>query len=187
MSSGYWDGYLSTEEAIKESIKIWKAYKTHLRRSKTFEKMEPESKLREYQSKYENFHKQFPIVFRYMIFYNKFYVKAFTRFMRKLEKNPVKSMEEKMERQAEYIAKYLYWADCKRKDSKDRYDSKYAGELYTDIYEALKKEKDDFERKHKDEQKEIARCIELNKVEKKAQLIQFLKQKLAERKNKRNT
>ncbi len=186
MDANYWDHYRSVDEAIKESIKIWKSYKTHLNRSEAFRKMDQENKLREYQSRYEKFHRQFPIVFRYMIFYDRFYVKAFARFMKKLEKKPVNSMEEKMERQAEYIAKYLYWEDCQSKNCKVRYDSKYAGELYTDIYEALKKEKDDFEKKHKDDHKEATRCIQLNKKEKKDQLMELLKQRLAERKASKN-
>lgn len=176
----YWKGYNSTDDMIKEAIYIWKSYQTRMIRDEVFRNMSGIDRLKEYHSLYQKFHRQFPIVMRYMIEHNRFYVKAFTKYVEKLSKLPVRSMDEKMERQAEYIAKYLYREEVKHTNSK--YDSKYAKKLKTAIYEALKKEKEDFEKKYKESQEETTRCIKLNNQEKRKELLKYLKQKLDEQK-----
>ena len=178
-NTNYWVGYSNVDEMTKAAFIIWDAYKNQMNNSKAFQNMEGEDRLREYQIKYPKFHRQFPIVLRYMVFFGRFYKKSFKKYVTKLVSKPTSSMDEKLSRQSEYIAKYLYREESKQLGG--HFDSRYSRELQTNIYEALKKEKKDFETKHRESQNEVNRCIDLNQQEKKDQLIKFLKEKMKDK------
>lgn len=171
-AADYWKGYDNYDVTMDAAKKIWKTFRKQITDDKSFADLIPQKKLDIYQDRFSKFHRQFPIVFRYMIYYKKFYVKAFDRFLTKLHKIPTTSMDEKIHRQAEYVAKYLYRESCKY--SREQYSAQAANKMQSEIEQTLKEEKASFEDKHKAEQEEVKRCIKLNDIEKRENLIKFL-------------
>ncbi len=179
-TTDYWKGYDNINDTMTVAKKIWKTFKKQMTDDKSFADLTPQKKLDIYQIRFSKFHRQFPIVFRYMIYYRQFYVKAFDKFLTKLHKIPTTSMDEKIHRQAEYVAKYLYRESCKY--SRELYNAQAANELQSKIEKTLKEEKKSFEDKHKAEQEEVKRCINLNNQEKREYLTKFLQQQQQMRK-----
>lgn len=176
----YWgEIYKSNDDKIEEAKTIWKLYNNRKYNDSNFAKLDDEDRLVQYQHKYKKFHKHFPITLRYMIAYNLFYEKIFKRYVGKLEKQPPKSMDEKFERDATYVSN-LYRHNMKKINR--HYSASDIAELRTEIYEALKKEKEDFEKKHKQDQKEINRCIKLNDAQKKKMVVDYLQKQMKIRK-----
>lgn len=166
--------YTSVEESIKAANAVWKEYVTYTKSNAEFRAESPEKKLRICQQMFKQFHYNYPIMFRYMIVYQCYYVKAFRLYLNKLVSVPVKSENEKMERDAEYV-KYLY-----REKSGKNYDAKYAAQLKTDIYTALKKEKDKFKKDWKKKESDVDKQVELNQQEKRKHLLEYFRRKSEE-------
>jgi hypothetical protein len=175
----YRRSYNSLDDSIKDANNIWKMYVCHVKEDVKFRNKSRENRLSVYQKKYPKFHHNYPIMLRYMIAFEWYYVKAFRRYIKKLQTTPVKSMDEKLERDAEYV-KFLYREECKKQGKS--YDAKHADKLKTDIYTALKTEKDEFEKNYKESQQEVDKFVDLNQKEKRDRLIEFLKRKSEEKK-----
>lgn len=167
--------YTSLEEIMTDGNKIWDTYLHHVKTDAEFRNQSMTDKLKEYQSLFPRFHQNFPIQLRYMIQFQRYRRKALKRYVNKLQKVPPRSMDEKLERDAEYV-QYLY-----RYEAGKDYNPKYAATLKSDIYAALKKEKDDFEEDHKKTQEKVKKYTELNETEKRERTLEYLKQKLKER------
>ena len=163
--------YLSLEDSVKDANLLWKVYKDHTKKDPDFRNKDPDKRLSDYQKLFPRFFHSYPIVLRYMIAYEKFYTKAFVKYIKKLQNVPVRSMDERIERYADYV-KYLYRETTKAKGMS--YDSKYAAELKTDVYQTLLKEKTDFEENYKKSQHAVDKLIEINQQEKRKKLIEYL-------------
>ncbi len=150
---------------ITKANEIWKVVKSYAFTNVEFKELKDQDRLDLFRSKfgYAQFMDEFPIVSRYMMCYGQYSSKAFERMLKKIENvvhpPPNERAKNYMEdqwvrRQADYV-QYLW--ESYQKHHQNTAERQY---IWTEAYNRLKKEFDDFRDMHKEIEERV-------KVEKK--------------------
>ncbi len=169
---------------IDKANEIWKAVKAYATTNKEFKELKDQDRLDIFRSKfgYSQFMDEFPIVSRYMMCYGQYSSKAFERMLRKIENvvhpppdaRAKNYMEDQwVRRQADYV-QYLW--ESYQKHHQNTAERQY---IWSEAYNRLKKEFDDFRNMHK----EIEERVKIEKKELAGQNTRELLERLADGQN----
>jgi hypothetical protein len=154
------------ETYTKDAKNIWDDLHTRFK-NKKFKELGVEEQLVFYQKQHQRFATTFPIVLRYMVQLRLYHEKAFIKFIKRMQSRPYHSKLEFCERQADYV-KYLY------RELYNHYSEKDCQEVWTQTYDALKKEVEMFEDAEKKVKLKLDKNNSINNTEKRNELKKML-------------
>ncbi len=165
--------YDDADQVINAADLMWKALKSLVKSTPSFEKKSDNDKLAYFRDdmKCKDYINEFPIVCRYMICMGQYSRKAFRRFLDKIkidkkttppaDQRPKGYMEDLWLKQQAYYVRYL-WESFQ----KSHFSVQKAQQVWRDAYTSLKGEIDDFRNKHE----EIKEQVEKEKLEIKSEI-----------------